>query len=129
MPLSFVPGPGSIVICDFAGYLPPEMVKKRRVVVLSPPHAFKGLSDTTLVVVPLSEVRPNPAQPWHHEIAAGTYAGVRSCWAKSDLVAHVALARLDRIFFSGRWVVPVVHADDLSEIRRGVARAIGLHLT
>jgi uncharacterized protein YifN (PemK superfamily) len=129
MPLSFVPGPGSIVICDFTGYVQPEMVKKRRVVVLSPLRQFGSSHDVTVVVVPLSELEPKPLLPWHHAIASGRYAGVNRCWAKGDLVAHVSLVRLDRVFYAGGWTVPVVDRFDLAALRRTVTSAIGLQLT
>jgi uncharacterized protein YifN (PemK superfamily) len=127
--LSFVPAPGSIVICNFEGYVRPEMVKKRRVVVVSPMRAFKYVSDATVVIVPLSEVEPVPALPWHHPIPGGRYSGLRTCWAKGDLVAHVGLVRLDRIFYDGDWVIPVMYADDLIAVRRVVVSAVGIGLT
>lgn len=129
MGLSFVPAPGSIVICDFEGYLRPEMVKKRRVVVVSPVRVFKYATDATAIVVPLSEVEPFPALPWHHMIPAGRYAGLRTCWAKGDLVAHVGLVRLDRVLHSRNWIIPALDADDLFAVRRAVAKAIGMVLT
>jgi uncharacterized protein YifN (PemK superfamily) len=124
--LSFVPAPGSIVICNFEGYLRPEMVKKRRVVVISPIRTFKYVTDATVIVVPLSEVDPLPVLPWHHPISGGRYIGLKLCWAKGDLVAHVGLARLDRIFYDGNWSIPVMNADDLVAVRRVVANAIGI---
>jgi uncharacterized protein YifN (PemK superfamily) len=127
--LSFVPVPGSIVICNFDGYLRPEMVKKRRVVVVSPMRAFKYVTDATVIVVPLSEVEPQPTSAWHYSIPSGRYRGLRTCWAKGDLVAHVGLIRLDRIFLGGNWIIPVMSADDLSAIRSAVARALGIVLT
>jgi PemK-like, MazF-like toxin of type II toxin-antitoxin system len=65
MALSFVPHPGSIVICDFNGHVQPEMVKMRRVVVVSPIRSFRNRTDATVIVVPLSEVQPLPVRPWH----------------------------------------------------------------
>jgi uncharacterized protein YifN (PemK superfamily) len=127
--LSFIPAPGSIVICNFEGYLRPEMVKKRRVVVVSPMRAFKYVADATMIVVPLSEVEPQPLLPWHYGIPAGRYAGLRTCWAKGDLVAHVALQRVDRIFHRGNWIIPVMNARDLLAVRRVVANAVGIALT
>ncbi|MDP9107155.1 MAG: type II toxin-antitoxin system PemK/MazF family toxin [Candidatus Eremiobacteraeota bacterium] len=129
MGLSFVPAPGSIVICNFEGYLRPEMVKKRRVVVISPMRAFKYVADATVIVVPLSEVEPQATLSWHHPIPGGRYPGLRTCWAKGDLVAHVGLIRLDRIFLGGNWIIPVMTADDLSAIRSAVAHALGIVLT
>jgi mRNA interferase MazF len=126
MALSFVPRPGSVVVCDFAGYVRPEMIKKRRVVVLSPVRAFSKIGDVTVVVVPLSELEPRPILPWHHQIVGGRYAGVKPCWAKGDLVSHVGLVRLDRVFHSGTWTVPVVDRNDLVAIRAAVVHAIGI---
>lgn len=121
-----VPFPGSIVMCDFFGYQQPEMVKKRRVVVLSPFRPFRSASDATVIVVPLSELAPDVVLPWHHPIPFGRYPGVRGCWAKGDLVAHVALIRLDRIYHRHKFITPVVDPPDLHAIRRTVARAIGV---
>ncbi|MDQ6944045.1 MAG: type II toxin-antitoxin system PemK/MazF family toxin [Candidatus Eremiobacteraeota bacterium] len=128
MGLSFVPAPGSIVICNFEGYLRPEMVKKRRVVVVSPMRAFKYVSDATVIVVPLSEVEPHPALPWHLPIPGGRYVGLKTCWAKGDLIAHVGLARLDRIFYDGNWSIPLMDPDDLCAVRRVVGNAVGIEI-
>ena len=82
--------------------------------------------DATVIVVPLSEAVPDIPFPWHHAIPEGRYPGVRQCWAKGDLVAHVSLARLDRIYHRKRWITPEVSAVDLGAIRTAVAMAIGL---
>jgi|ERR1035437_1505512 uncharacterized protein YifN (PemK superfamily) len=126
MALSFVPRPGSIVICDFAGYVRPEILKRRHVVVISPFRKVRSLDHATVVVVPLSETAPKEVMPWHHPIPAGRYRTVSACWAKGDLVAHVALARLDRIFDRGYRIVPVADRGDLIAIRRAVAAAIAV---
>ncbi len=105
------------------------MVKKRRVVVVSPMRAFKYVTDATVIVVPLSEVEPQAMLPWHYPIPSGRYPGLRTCWAKGDLVAHVGLIRLDRIFLAGDWIIPVMTSDDLSAIRSVVANALGIVLT
>jgi uncharacterized protein YifN (PemK superfamily) len=126
--LSFVPAPGSIVICDFEGYVQPEMVKVRRVVVVSPMRAFKYLTDATVIVVPLSEVEPRPTLPWHHRIPPGRYAGLRTCWVKGDLIAHVGLGRLDRILHGRNWIIPILQVDDLFAVRSAVANAIEIRL-
>ncbi len=105
------------------------MVKKRRVVVISPMRAFKYATDATVIVVPLSEVEPQAALSWHYPIPSGRYPGLRACWAKGDLVTHVGLIRLDRIFLGGNWIIPVMTADDLSAVRSAVAHALGIVLT
>ena len=118
-----------ILICDFSGYVLPEIVKTRRVVVVSPKRLFQSLWDVTLVVVPLSEIEPRPLSAWHHAIPSGRYRGVGACWAKGDLVAHVSLARLNRIYYDRDRIVPVVHDGDLRAIRKAAAAAIGIGLT
>jgi mRNA interferase MazF len=126
MALTFMPRPGAIVICDFFGHVEPEMVKKRRVVVVSPIRRFRSNADATAIVVPLSEVPPRVILPWHHPIPNRRYAGVSACWAKGDLVAHVALVRLDRVFHRGYWITPVLSAEDLYAVRSAVGVALGL---
>ena len=104
------------------------MVKKRRVVVISPMRAFKYPTDATVIVVPLSEVEPRPTLPWHRRIPAGRYAGLRTCWVKGDLVAHVGLGRLDRVLHGRNWIIPILRADDLFAVRSAVANAIEIRL-
>ncbi|HWT04518.1 MAG TPA: hypothetical protein VN224_02075, partial [Xanthomonadales bacterium] len=87
---------------------------------------FRYVTDATVIIVPLSEVEPLPVLPWHFPIPGGRYAGVRTCWAKGDLIAHVGLARLDRIYYDGNWDIPVMHADDLAAVRRVVGNAVGI---
>jgi uncharacterized protein YifN (PemK superfamily) len=95
MPLNFHPASGAIVICDFStGFQPPEMVKVRPVVVISPRRRTGQLA----TVVPLSSTPPAVFESWHYAIPAGAYPPARGpMWAKCDVVATVALARLDRI--------------------------------
>jgi len=129
VPLSFHPGPGAIVICDFTtGFQPPEMVKMRPVVVISPRHRVGQLA----TVVPLSSTPPVPAQPWHHQLAAGAYPPARGpMWAKCDMLATVGLIRLDRVRVrgpGGGWQHQVfqVPPTDLAAILAGVKAALGL---
>lgn len=95
MPLTFHPGPGAIVICDFStGFRPPEMVKVRPVVVISPRRRTTQLA----TVVPLSSTAPVPAEPWHYRLPPGVYPPARGpIWAKCDMVATVSFDRFDRV--------------------------------
>lgn len=53
--IRFQPAPGTILNCDFAGFVLPEMVKQRQVVVL-----WKHKSNAKLVyIVPLSTTPPH----------------------------------------------------------------------
>jgi uncharacterized protein YifN (PemK superfamily) len=129
VPLTFHPGPGAIVICDFTtGFQPPEMVKARPVVVISPRRRTGKLA----TVVPLSSTAPDPVEPWHYCLPAGIYPPARApMWAKCDMVATVALGRLDRIKTRDRagnrtYQVFQIPASDLAAILAGVKAALGL---
>lgn len=95
MPLNFHPNPGTIVICDYStGFVPPEMVKARPVVVLSPRRRTGQL----VTVVPLSSTEPFPLEPWHVLLSPKAYPPARGpMWVKADMIATVALTRLDRV--------------------------------
>lgn len=85
--------PGDIVLCDFDGFKPPEMVKRRSVVILTPHARTDGL----VTVVPLSANRPNYIRPWHWEVPAGVFpANHGPIWVKCDMLQTVATRRLSR---------------------------------
>lgn len=125
MPLLYQPKPGSVVMCDFGGFVVPEMVKVRRVVILA-----RSASNSRLVtVVPLSTTPPAAAAPHHHELSVNPLPGKSrpTCWAKCDMVATVSLERLDRYkIVRGRFVVPMLPPADFAAIRRAVASALNL---
>lgn len=63
-------------------------------VVISPKRRNVDL----VTVVPLSSTPPTLIQPWHHQLSPGAYPPARGpVWVKADVVATVALARLDRV--------------------------------
>ena len=126
MPLKFQPKAGSVVICDFHGFVTPEMVKKRPVVIIA-----KHKHNSQLVtVVPLSTTQPKPVAPYHHKLKENPLPDKPkdlATWAKCDMVVTVSLARLDRYKVARReYVVPVVSAEELAAIRHCVG--IALHI-
>ena len=128
MALRFHPDSGTILICDFRDGVPPEMVKARPVLVISPRSRGQGL----VTVVPMSETAPLHPQPWHVPVPAGVYPIARGpMWFKCDMLYTVGLARLDRVR-AGRagtnrqYLAPVVGQELLALVRRGVASALGL---
>lgn len=130
MPIAFSPNPATILICDFdTGFRPPEMIKKRPVVVVSPRRRRSQL----VTVVPLSSTAPQPKEPWHHELATGTYPPARGrMWAKCDVIATVGLDRLDRVktkSFQGNrsYVTYSVPTEEFQAILACVRAALGLH--
>lgn len=135
MGISYPVGPGTILRCDYSrgGFQPPEMVKARPAVVISPrlPHRA-GLC----TVVPISgdanehpsawdiriEFDPPLPYPFGHSVA----------WAKCDMLATVAFDRLDLFqtdrdqYGKRKYLHPKVLTDDLVRIRNGVLFALGL---
>ena len=135
MPLAYYPSPGEIVLCDYGtGFVSPEMVKLRPVVVVSP--RLRRRADL-VAVVPLSTTPPNPTEPHHCSFTLAVPLPkpfeTPQMWAKCDMVATVALSRLDR-FRDGR--VPgggarrfrtgKMSAAQLVEIRKAILHGLGL---
>lgn len=135
MSISFPVAPGTMLLCDYnTGFRPPEMVKRRPVVVISPRLRHREFLCT---VVPLSTTPPretvphqcliNLATPLPHPKFAAT-----EIWAKADMLATVAFERLD-LFRSARgadgrrlYLHPRLPPEDLLRVRQCVLHAIGL---
>jgi uncharacterized protein YifN (PemK superfamily) len=141
MPLfpGIVPKPGEIYMCDFAGYVPPEIVKLRRVIILSPSNAGARIA----LVVPVSTTTPRNPTAVHVKLPGGDvyrcFSTAQEVWVKADLIAHVRFDRLDRVR------IPVVDATGspiprkyeylapnrlsathLRQVRQAVLHALGL---
>lgn len=127
MPISFIPDVGDVLMCDFSGFVPPEMTKVRKVIILSarPRRSFPG----TLLVVPVSKTIPSPTEPHHHEFKPRSYEffdPIESVWAKGDMVTCVAIHRLDRIMLNGRYSRARIRKEDLRLVRQAVLHALGM---
>jgi mRNA interferase MazF len=129
MGLAFHPGPGTIVICDYStGFQLPEMVKVRPVVVISPRRRSSQLA----TVVPISSTPPSPIEPWHYQLPQGAYPPARGpVWVKADVLATVALSRLDRVKVRGlggtrTYQTFQVDGATLAAIQAAVKAALGL---
>lgn len=127
MTLTFIPDPATVLICDYTtGFMVPEMVKKRRVVIISP-KAYNNRGLCT--VVPISTTPPEVEQPHHVKFGAGSYFFLSQdtdCWAKCDLQAAVSIKRLDRIRIHSQFHAPRISQNDLTRIRHGVMHVIGV---
>lgn len=95
MPLGFYfPRPGDVLICDYCtGFVPPEMVKHRPVVVVSGRERHGGRLCT---VVPLSTTPPRPVQAWHYQLPIAIPGWDGDSWAKCDMLSTVSFDRLDK---------------------------------
>lgn len=140
MPLfGIFPKPGDIYMCDFSGYVAPEIVKMRRVVVISPVSRGQQLA----LVVPISTTPPRIILPIHvrlpGEAVYPCFDGAPEVWVKADLLAHVRFDRLNRVRVPRRDAfgnpiprkhvyIPTVTLDaaHLAEVRKAVLHSLGL---
>ncbi|WP_414694795.1 type II toxin-antitoxin system PemK/MazF family toxin [Pinirhizobacter sp.] len=92
-----VPRNGAVVLCMFPGeFVPPEMVKTRPVVVVSPRIPGR---DELVSIIALSTTAPEPRQAHHCEIPMSAMpkslqANERKVWAKCDMIYTFRLSRL-----------------------------------
>jgi uncharacterized protein YifN (PemK superfamily) len=129
--LPFHPRPGDILICDYStGFRPPEMVKRRLCVVVSP--KLKRRTDLA-TVVPISQTCPDNPEPWHHRIDLVSQSwGDGPRWIACDMIATVAYDRLSRPHFrhpvTGSRVFErlSLSQDDVIAVQNGIRAALGL---
>ena len=130
--LNFHPKKGTVLCCDFStGFSPPEMVKVRPVVVVSPKLA--GRPDLC-TVVPISSVEPVPTLLYHHKMDPNSLTAKlqgTECWAKCDMLYTVGLHRLDRIKEIGVggkriYVTGTVTDLDMKSIEIAILNGLGL---
>jgi uncharacterized protein YifN (PemK superfamily) len=123
MPIQFNPRRGQILMCDFTGFIRPEMQKVRHCIVVSPERR-----SGTCIVVPLSTSEPRPVEAHHYKIPRNVYpcleCGV-DVWAKADMLTHASFARLDRPKEQGRFASRFLFPDDLQGVVDAVLAAIG----
>jgi len=125
MSLEFYPDYGTVLICDFStGFQPPEMVKKRPVVIVSPRKRYNA---ETVTIVPLSTRPPHAIHAWQHLIDSSVlpkHFQMKPTWAKCDMITNVALWRLDRMRekINGQRIYSAPHLiqSDIEAIRRGL---------
>ena len=114
-------------MCDFnTGFQPPEMVKHRPVVVISP---WKRRTTGLCTIVPLSTTDPIPIEPFHHLMDPRSLPGRLArddTWAKCDMLYTVSLDRLSRATNRGQPLKFRVLDADLDAIRACVKIALGL---
>ena len=130
--IKFHPKKGTVLSCDFSeGFQPPEMVKVRPVVVITPQLPGRpGLC----TVIPLSTVLPETIQAYHHKMNVDSLTPKlqkAECWAKCDMIYTVGLARLDRIRERDQqgkrvYLTSKVIAEDMAAIEAAVLNGLGL---
>jgi len=126
--IAFHPKAGTVLVCDFRGYIEPEIIKTRPVVVVSPNHMRRpGL----VTVIPLSTTAPIRIEPYHYLLQGNPVPGsdAQAVWAKCDLVATVSVVRLDRKKIArGCYSVGYVSMEQVRAMRCRAAISLGLEL-
>lgn len=127
MPITFHPHAGTILVCDFDGYVEPEICKIRPVVVVTPRLPYRnGLA----TVVPISLTEPRYLVPYVVKLSKNYHPMEKddlACWAKCDLVANVRFERLNGFKVGRRkWETPQMTGDDLGRVRAGILQGLGL---
>jgi len=128
LPLYYHPKQGDILLCDFTrGFVAPEMLKVRKVIVISPASTHGRKLCT---VVPISSTAPLIEQDWHHLLHSNPLPsdGNLQLWAKCDMLYTVSFERLDKLHRKTRngreYFVPRLSAEDL----QGVITALKAYL-
>lgn len=133
MAIQFHPEQGTIVICDFSGFVPPEMIKRRPAIVVSPRlRKRSGLC----TVVPLSTTPPDPICPYHFKLHVAPVLpapyNATFHWVKADMLYTVAFSRL-HLPFDGKdasgnrnYDVRVIDTADLLKIQEFILHGLGL---
>jgi uncharacterized protein YifN (PemK superfamily) len=135
--INLPPNAGQFLVCDYKGFIVPEMVKKRLVIVISPRprHNNAGIAH----VIPLSTTVPNHILDHHIQIRLpqqliGINAWKEDCWAKCDMINTVSYKRLELIRLgrdnTGRRLYSNICIDKetLITLRKAASKAFGYWL-
>lgn len=127
MALTFYPKAGCVLMCDFDGYVEPEIIKVRPVVIVTTDHLKRG---PLFGVVPLSSTAPDHVEPYHYKLAKDPIPNSKAeaCWAKCDMVATVRLDRLDRFRVGHRaYKTSGISKEELEAIRQCLKYVFGIN--
>ena len=129
--ITFVPQRGQVLICDFdmGGVVPPEMRKKRRVVVISPrSHNHRhGQRPGRCLVVPFSASQPLVMTAAEVPFPGDVYRSLTvPTWAICSAIESVSHARLDRVAVGSAFLSESLSPIDLVRIEDGLRHALGL---
>lgn len=127
MSLQYFPRAGQILVCDFSGFQPPEMVKIRPIIVVSPrlPHRSE-----IVTVVPISTTAPTHGLPFVVRLSKNYHPEEDDnlpCWAKCDMIMNIGKWRLNGFKIGRRkWASPQATGDDLKAVKDGVLHGLGM---
>ena len=122
-----------ILICDFKGFIDPEMVKRRPVVVVSPRLRQRG---KLCAIVPLSTTPPSQLMPYHYKLHTDPELpepyNSKYHWVKADMIYTVSFDRLSLPFkekdLSGKRIydVRIIDKSELIKIQHCILHGLGL---
>lgn len=126
MALNYYPRAGSIYIADFKGFEPPEMVKVRPVVIISPKLPNRS---EIVTIIPLSTTAPKYNLPFVVKLSKNYMPNSPvnlDVWAKCDMIMNISKNRLNAIKIGRRrYIYPNLTEDDLKSVRQGVLHGLG----
>lgn len=128
--LKYQPKAGSIVKCDFKGFIVPEIIKTRPVLVISSHKSNSKL----VTVIPLSATAPTNIEYYHLELDLKAESNIEpflfNCkrWFKCDLIYVVSIERMDRYKnrITGKRDTPQVSQRTLKTVKEMTRLANGL---
>jgi mRNA interferase MazF len=133
MAVSHHPRLGAVVLCDFnKGFVPPEMVKRRPAIVISPKISPRAGLCT---VVPISTEVPRVILAYHVELTGLDLPAPWDTgpnWVKADMVYAVSLSRIDlfrrRSEDDGKRIYDekTLPPEDLLKVRKAVLCGLGM---
>uniref|UniRef100_UPI003B51B398 type II toxin-antitoxin system PemK/MazF family toxin n=1 Tax=Roseovarius indicus TaxID=540747 RepID=UPI003B51B398 len=114
-------------MCNFHGFVVPEMVKVRPVMVISPRIPHRG---EIVTIVPISLTPPRHDLPFCVKLSRNYHPDEDDdlpCWAKCDMVMNLGRHRLDGFKIGRRrWATPQATGEDLAAVKRGVLHGLGM---
>ncbi|MBL6762180.1 MAG: type II toxin-antitoxin system PemK/MazF family toxin [PS1 clade bacterium] len=126
MAINFYPRAGQIFICDFSHFSPPEMTKKRPIIIVSPRLKNRA---KIVTIVPLSTTAPRVSDDYTVLLSKDydpNGSGNKRVWAKCDMVLNIGTHRLNSYKIGRRkYFTPETSGDDLERVRRGVLAGLG----
>lgn len=127
MAIGFYPRAGQLLMCDFTGFVAPEMVKPRPVVVVSPRLPYRS---EIVAIVPISLTAPIHGEPFVVRLSKNYHpleSDLLPCWAKCDMLLNISRSRLDGFKVGRRkWETPQISGEDLKAVRHGVIHGLGM---
>lgn len=128
------PHKGTLVICNFdGGFVEPEMVKPRPVIIISPKIVARPRLCT---VVPLSTTPPDKEMPYHCEIKLPFLVpppfDSETHWIKGDMINSVSFDRVNLVRLGKdkngkrRYLLDTVGDEILAKVLKCTLHGVGL---